>query len=287
MKNRLFIYIPTFNRANLLDLQLTRLSSNFDNLEYDCVHIHVNVNGSFDEEYFNVEKKFSSPIITFRYNTFNIGGNANILLAYTFPSPEDFLWILSDDDLITNGALTKIINLINNGYNVYHFGDYDIEEYATLNINNIFTCTKGAGFGLISTSIFKMSLFKNSIHLGYDFIDSSFPHLAIFIDVLQKKELQFFKIIHKDIFTSEATLTHGTGDYSISISGFGYLSELLPNDNSSKFLLEWLSISNFPLFTNSYRLSKMKGFLIFKYPKVFILYILIRTKRILQKNFFN
>ena len=43
-----------------------------------------------------------------RSNLGNVQVNANIALAFVFARPEEYLWILSDDDLVCDGALRTI-----------------------------------------------------------------------------------------------------------------------------------------------------------------------------------
>ncbi|MBA4383767.1 MAG: hypothetical protein C0410_03455, partial [Anaerolinea sp.] len=108
-QKKLFIYIPTYNRPKSLEKQIASLSSQVTRHK-DCVRILVNDNASPTNLFFELEEKYSSENIVFHKNSGNIGGNANIALAFTYAKNDEFLWILSDDDLLTDNAVDYILS---------------------------------------------------------------------------------------------------------------------------------------------------------------------------------
>jgi glycosyltransferase involved in cell wall biosynthesis len=240
-QSKLFIYIPSYNRASLAKRQLDNILSQLSGFQ-DQVRVLVSNNCSMDPGYLTIEKDYNFPQISIRSNPGNIGGNANISLGFIFANPDEYLWILSDDDLITPESLEEIFAAINRNPDIIHIGDYEEIKEKTLTLENIFTLPRGAGFGLISSEIFKIEYIKDFIFNGYDYMDSSFPHLAILMSTLrQKKAAKLVCIRHKLVFTGKVLPTHGTGDYSISRLGFGYLADFLPYSCRKKFIWNWLS----------------------------------------------
>ncbi len=237
----LFIYIPTFNRPDWLEMQLSRLSAQF--VKYPGrVRVLVSNNLPEDHSFKIIAQKFKCfKEIEFRENPGNILGNANITLGFIFARSDEFLWVLSDDDLILPTALDSILPNLLPRYKFLHIGDYQNFKSFSINRNNIFTKPSGAGFGLISVVIFYMPFVKNDIYNGFEYIDSSFPHLAIALASLRRFEpAEVLSIPANLVFSFEGALTDG--DYSQSQLGYAYLADFLKPSMSLDFIEDWLSV---------------------------------------------
>lgn len=274
---KLCIYIPSFRRANLLERQLKKLKAQIPKF-LGQIRILVSLN-EIDDVYLNIIKEYQCEQIKFRVNPGNIGGNANITLAFVFAEADEFLWILSDDDMITENALEYIMSSLDYSCDLVHIGDYEILADVKISMMNVFTITKGAGFGLISVVIFNMDVIKGYLESGFSYLDSSFPHLAILLAALRdKKEFSMRLVSHTSVFTSEALSTHGHGDYSVSLLGFGYLADFFNKRQGKELLGSWIH-ENWRGFLlakckNSTQGYKAMGYLAFKAPKL-ILYLYI------------
>ena len=114
MSKLLTISIPTYNRAGMLQDQLTWLSSEIIGFEKEC-NIVVNDNCSTDhtDEVVQLWKSGLDPRVDFTYNIHpqNIGGMRNIMSCISAAKGK-FVWTLGDDDPIAKGAVSYIINKI-------------------------------------------------------------------------------------------------------------------------------------------------------------------------------
>ena len=107
--HKLYIYIPTFNREVELNEQLQALVRASRHIDRSQVFIHVNDNNStYSTEH--IETFCSDNDIKYTKNPANLGGNANILLGFIHAHSAEYLWILSDNDLVTDKSLTKILS---------------------------------------------------------------------------------------------------------------------------------------------------------------------------------
>lgn len=277
----LFIYIPSYNRFSYLELQLDKLTKQID-LFKGQVRVLVSNNNSNDGDYTVIAEKYRSYPIEFRYNPGNIGANANITLGFTFARENEFLWILSDDDRISPFALDSIFSALDDTTDILHIGMYSESVKKNLRLSNLFTLPKGAGFGLISVGILNMNFFRQYIIHGFDYLDSSFPHLAIIMAALRDKNSALMATVRHDlVFSGEVLETHGSGDYAISSVGFGYLADFFPKNFRRQFLWTWLR-GGWIHFLNARKLYKNKydralGYLFLTSPTIYTFLVFMRV----------
>jgi 2-polyprenyl-3-methyl-5-hydroxy-6-metoxy-1,4-benzoquinol methylase len=238
-KKKLFIYIPTYKRPFWLEKQLDKLAPQL--LKYSGkVRVLVNHNSVLNPEFEAISKKFSMfKDIEFRCNPANILANANITLGFVFVEQDDFLWILSDDDIITEQALDEIFPALLTSSDIVHMGNYESYQTLDLNLKNVFTVTEGAGLGLISVVIFRMDFIRNHLFNGFEYIESSFPHLAITLSALREygtARMNCIKAVR--IFAFEGALSDG--DYSQSKLGYSYLVDFFPRSEGVTMAWAWL-----------------------------------------------
>jgi len=114
MSRFLTVSIPTYNRAGMLDAQLTYLSAELEGIEDEC-DIVVSDNCSTDntpEVIANWRQRFAGRIsFTTNRNDHNIGGMANIVHCISQATGK-FVWSLGDDDVIQRGAIHYIVGKI-------------------------------------------------------------------------------------------------------------------------------------------------------------------------------
>lgn len=110
MKKLLTIAIPTFNRAELLDKQLTWLAKATTGWESDC-EIYVSDNCSTDKTQ-EVIQKWQATVsnLTFKSHkhTENIGVLKNIAHCLTAATTK-YVWTIGDDDPIQDRAVTYVL----------------------------------------------------------------------------------------------------------------------------------------------------------------------------------
>jgi len=128
-KPLLTIAIPTFNRANFLDLCLMRISEELSSLteeEATLVNIFVSNNASTDDTT-EVISKFELLLqhkINITLNKENIGADCNIAQCYEL-ARTPYVWILGDDDVLLPGSLTMVLEvLINQNPDILYLNHY-------------------------------------------------------------------------------------------------------------------------------------------------------------------
>lgn len=119
----LTIAIPTFNRAEKLELQLKNICEQLIELQRDDICILVQDNHS-DDQTTEISNKYMSKFrnIDFIYfrNESNLGFDRNVNLCLT-NSKSKYTWILSDDDDLDNNAILTIISEIDRNIGKFNF----------------------------------------------------------------------------------------------------------------------------------------------------------------------
>lgn len=111
MKKLLTIAIPTYNRAKLLDTQLTWLAQAVKGFE-DDVEIFVSDNCSTDNTQEVIEKwkaRLSNTTFNSCRNAENIGVMRNIMNCLTSATTK-YVWAIGDDDAIQERTISYVIN---------------------------------------------------------------------------------------------------------------------------------------------------------------------------------
>jgi glycosyltransferase involved in cell wall biosynthesis len=286
--NKLLVYIPTYNRISLLDKQLANLASQLDKNSFD-ISILVSNNASTDGDYKLLETKYEKYPITFSTNKNNIGGNANILLGFLYGGNYEYLWVLSDDDEITDHCLAAIFKNLDAEYPLIHIGTYEKEQIRTLkNEYSFFTITEGPGLGLISTVIYQTAYFSAYFINAFEYYDTSFPHMAILLGKLQLVQAIDFRCIKsKDVFTGNENPGISAGDYTSSYLGFCYLINFFPSDDRRRIMQEFIADNHHNMYRlrnspkHSYKYKKMMGFILLSFPSLFAYFYYLNFKKIL------
>ncbi|WP_109451673.1 glycosyltransferase family 2 protein [Azospirillum sp. TSH64] len=108
----LSIVIPTYNRDSFLSTLLTELARQSAGLPAGTVEVVVLDNASSDRTN-SVCHDIAAELPCFRYirNPVNIGADENVLRCPEAGSGE-WLWIFGDDDILHDGALARIVDLL-------------------------------------------------------------------------------------------------------------------------------------------------------------------------------
>jgi len=236
----LFVYIPTYNRPSNLRQQLDALTSQRGDWP-GVVRILVNDNSSPSfsaEAAASIGREYGIEV---RRNLGNLQANANIALAFVFGRPEEYMWILSDDDIVCEGALRTIAT---EGM----VGDPDVVTFET-------TCRQPATVvhswregwdwigetGLISNVIYKAQVFAAQAAQAFFYHNTSFPHLAVLIGTMRERGSLRFRVVPSAWVLQQPVRHHEEpGDYSLSLSGMPQLAALLPPADASRFCRLWL-----------------------------------------------
>ena len=114
MSKLLTISVPTYNRAELLDRQLTWLASEILGYEDDCeIVICDDCSTDTTQEILEMWRSALAPKIRFTYhsNEENIGEMANIVSCLRKANGK-FVWSLGDSDSVQNGTVAYLLSKI-------------------------------------------------------------------------------------------------------------------------------------------------------------------------------
>jgi glycosyltransferase involved in cell wall biosynthesis len=182
---KLTISIPTYNRNEILKANLAKLLPQvtdecrviiFDN----CSDVPVeNTIKDLVEVYSQIE-------ISVVRNRYNIGMTANILNCFE-GCPDPWLWVLGDDDEVTDGAVARILSDIGKKREL-HFITYAWDEDSfkreqeviTTGIDQFLETFETFGAVLfLSTSVYNMNKVVDSMSFAHFFQTSYAPHLVM------------------------------------------------------------------------------------------------------------
>lgn len=244
MKKLLTIYIPSYNRASSLLKQLEAIGVS------EKIDVVVNDNASTEGKYKDIEQYCLKHNYIYNKNYFNIGADANIFNGFMHFYRSEYLWILSDDDILRTEALLEVLILLENNHVDILFFTHSLIEKLEIHRwtqkdfyeQNIKTAD---GAGLISNVIYKSDFIRESIPIGFQNIHTCFAHLAILIHSLKNKVAVVGRVGAYHFFLPETALnpsdTHG---YDRSFFGFVLLGEQFESDIKLKFINEWSNFWN-------------------------------------------
>jgi len=243
---KLTIYIPSYNRGGSLFKQLKAINIKENN---DKISVVINDNNSTDILYKEVEKYCLKNNIIYIKNKINIGGDANIFNGFLNSFESEYIWILSDDDLLKNDSVEKILDILNNNLDILFLTHSEIEKLCVAKWtqkdfyeNNIKTSD---GAGLISNVIYKSDFIKDSIPVGFQNIYTCFSHLSVLIHSMKNKTTKVGNIGSYHFFIPETNLPpENSAGYSKSYFGFVLLGELFENKIKKKFINDFNTFWN-------------------------------------------
>ena len=182
---KLTIAIPTYNRNEILSKNIKKLLPQitdecrvviFDNCSdipvKDTIEDLVEANSHID--------------ISIVRNRYNIGMTANILKCFE-ECPDPWLWVLGDDDEVTDGAVARILSDIDMKREL-HFITYAWDpdsfkreqEVITTGIDQFLETFETFGAVLfLSTSVYNMNKVVDSMSFAHFFQTSYAPHLVM------------------------------------------------------------------------------------------------------------
>ena len=237
---KLYIYIPTYNREREIFAQLGVLYDQVEKYK-DKVRVIVNDNGSDQGYYQELKRKYPHDNIQYNQNFGNIEGNANIIQGFIHAKKDEFIWLLSDDELLNHNSLEYIIKNIDESSDIVLF-----EKNTRVNNKLIYNFDDQTmdpidwGQGLISAVLIKSNLIQKYLSAGYYYHNSSFPHLAVFLAAAREtKDIKYqFMEMDKVFFLYEAKRVRYDA-YSIASTGMPWLVDLMHQNNQKRFIHGW------------------------------------------------
>jgi glycosyltransferase involved in cell wall biosynthesis len=239
---KLFIYIPTYNRPESLHKQLCALLPQVEHFMHD-VRVLICDNDSSKYSAEDILRGHSLlPNVEVRRNGGNIGGNGNIALGFVFAKPDEFLWILSDNDIVSPHAIKYLLAALDPTVDFYCFvNGIDSIKEIHYQWNDGWQIPMEWRMGLISDALYNMATVREAVEDAFYFHNSSFPHLAVACSAAKKKGKTLFRLLPRqkisaDIFPSDE---HPT-DYSLAYVCMPLLVPLFPSWEAKSFCRKWL-----------------------------------------------
>ena len=243
MNPALFVYIPTYNRPRALRRQLDSLTSQRGGWP-GSLRVLVSDNASpllSEDDLSGLRDEYDIEV---RRNCANIDANANIALGFVFARPEEYLWILSDNDFLSDHALRAIAD---SGF----VDDPDVIDFTpAVQRPTTISHTWRQGWSgivtegqvcLMSNVIYKASTVGPHFKQAFYYHNTSFPHLAVLLAALREQGYLRFRVLPRDgVFLAERAHGEQAGDYSLSLSGAPQIVSLLPRREAARFCREWL-----------------------------------------------
>jgi len=239
---KLFIYIPTYNRPLALAAQLEVLIPQLRQFEHN-VRLLISDNNSDN----NVAASILSDVtnaknIEVRRNCGNIGGNGNIALGFVFARPDEFLWILSDNDIVSPDAVAYLLSVLDSDFDFYCFvSNAESEKDVQHDWNSGWQIPMDWRMGLISDALYNMASVRDVVEEAFYFHNCSFPHLAVACAAARKKGITRFRLLPRQKVSADeaSSLEHPT-DYSLARVCMPLLVPLFPKWEAKSFCRKWL-----------------------------------------------
>ncbi|MDC0975662.1 glycosyltransferase [Alphaproteobacteria bacterium] len=249
---KLFIYLPTYNRPNAVRTQLRALAPQVVKHQ-SKVRVLVNDNASDSFLFDEIINEFSQyENIKFHRNAGNIGANGNTVVGFILSQPDEFLWLLSDNDIIKDTAVDYILQSLDERVDFYCFVD-SIKEPVEVDHSweSGWQTPMEWRMGLTSDALYNVNTVQSSIEDGFYYHNASFPHLAIACSAAKKKGIVKFKLlprdkINKTFFPSDECPTI----YSLAQVCMPLLVSLFPPREAKSFSLTWLSKHGLDMYRN-------------------------------------
>ncbi len=248
---KILIYIPTFNRYELLKQNLVRINDQLIGNTFIRVFVSDNSEDSVEE----TEIRSWVPGIEqfeYRKNAGNIGGNANIARAFLEARKDEILWILADDTLIAPHAIQNLQNLVSIEADVYSLTrglpnrNFQVRTFQ-YDRRGIASILDEESWGLISNCLYNMSFISEHVENAYVYFNASAPHLAILFAAMQGTNT----VTVVDLAESE--MHQGNllgGDYSASLVGGPQLFHLAPKWERKNLAKSWVRRQSGALYAN-------------------------------------
>lgn len=192
------ICIPTYNRAKYLTEALDSICSNLDKDSKDSLEVVISDNHSEDDTKRVVEGYQGRLSISYHCNDRNIGPTANLCMAATLAQGK-YLWFLSDDDVLTTGALNYLMNYLRKHQRVQYIYYTRLIGDKYLHYSDIVVEPSGlSGDTLYMTGIALSAAFKGNIGImGY--YSSTIIQRELWLDNLSTYAREFNDFSHLEL----------------------------------------------------------------------------------------
>ena len=231
------------------------------------VSIAVNDNASPDERYLTLKQSFPQHYILVSRNDVNIGLVGNLIHGFE-QTGWDYIWLLSDDDLIAPNALTIISQETRTGAHDFYYlkcnikGDESVQEDEIIFSQGDYfrKFSSISMMGLISANIYPSKM-KKHVEYMYLYGYSLFPFLAAVIRVMNSEQFTL-KCLGGNLLEWMPGRNSYSHIYEMALTNVLFLAELIEDKNNqdlfvSKHIADFGASHFFPFaIKNSYNFKK-------------------------------
>lgn len=171
-KPRLLVFIPTYRRPEALTRQLAALES----LRQANPGVDIDIQVSHNESAASLTQVTFEGPSRHRFNPINLGADINIAMAFTACDGYDFLWILSDDDFLSQDDGLPPLPF-DQAFDLLVFDDAKGGTVETRQI--LASDLLNSRMGLISDVIYRVASVRASLQESLNNVTSCFPHLSV------------------------------------------------------------------------------------------------------------
>ena len=208
---KLSICIPTYNRKEKILRQLSKVVPQLSKYDSDEIEIIVSDNSSSDGTSDALSKIKEEYGIKLYEQTSNLGLVGNLYFLFDNAQGE-YIWFLSDDDLVDDNAVSNIMEAISCSSKDFYLLNFKLDTNPNVlywqkesDYLSLFNSKTWGGFGLLSAQVLKKEVF----HEFYYSTKSNF-------NLCQPVSVSLYGLFYLDgdILFENAHLTHHVGDYS-------------------------------------------------------------------------
>jgi abequosyltransferase len=196
----LSLCIPTYNRAKFLEESLLAIVNSIPLEHQTDLEIVISDNASTDGTQLVIQdfqKQFPNLTWVVVQQQPNIGPS-NVVIVTNYASGE-FIWILSDDDLVLPNAITNIMRILLNNdqingiivnYAGFQNNANHLEKPVLANRNLIFNKNDALRHLVTSLTFISVLIYrKRNTVIDEKFLHNSLPQSFIFLEALQSNEI--------------------------------------------------------------------------------------------------
>lgn len=241
MKN-LLIYIPSYNRYEKLIAQLNKLIESVERDGVRNVRILANDNASTDDRYLGLQNVYTQPYISIKRNALNIGLVGNLIRGFE-QEGWDYIWLLSDDDIVSSEALGIIAQEVAEGKHDFFYLKCNIQGDDRVYADEVIDSQESyfrkfsslSMMGLMSANIYSA---KTRKHVEYMYLYgyTLFPFLAGVFRVMQSEKFSL-KCLGGDLLQWKANRRSYNHIYEMALTNVLFLAELLENKKNRNIFI--------------------------------------------------
>lgn len=198
---KLSIAIPTFNRCEKLIDQLNSIIYQIDKLKICDIELIVSDNGSVDETQAQATHRLSELSYAHYYrNNSNLGFDRNCEALLSRASG-DYVWFISDDDILSNDSLQVVLNALDGSESVaFCYVNYEIDVDGKVEPSRCglasdgvysyedYISKSGLAFSFISSCVINRKLWAAGSYNQY--LDTKWYHAFVVRDIIVNENVR-------------------------------------------------------------------------------------------------